>query len=169
MDMDGVLVEYRKDDKVYLTYEELVEEGSFLHRNPVPVIVKAFKFLVENFNIDVHVLSVSPNEKTDEEKLTWLGNHLRNYVFKDNVHFVRKTIEKVDYMNELYYALKEDHDKVYGTKLKRSDVIVVDDTHEVLYAMEDKGFTAWHPTSLLNFYFLGTQQEKNVLSTKGTV
>jgi 5'(3')-deoxyribonucleotidase len=152
LDMDGVLVEYRYKDKVYMTPKELRAIGNFLNRNAVDYILEALIEFRKYNKIEFHVLSVAYTEEIQKEKEEWLRVNAR-FISQGNYHFVRSAEEKVEYLEELFGLLSNDHKIVYNSKLDRSNVILIDDTHKTLYEVEQKGFTVWHPTTLLNLYY----------------
>ncbi len=75
LDMDGVLCEYKAEASV----EDMEEKGYFRNLRPRPAMIEAVKYLLENTDAEVFVLSaVLPQIKADAtaDKNAWLNEHL---------------------------------------------------------------------------------------------
>lgn len=152
LDMDGVLVEYRYNDKVFMTDRELKSVGAFLNRQPVDYIIKALNEFRKYNKAEFHVLSVAYTPQIEKEKRIWLQKNVP-FILKNNVHFVASAKHKANYIDELFPLLQEDHKVIWKEKLNKKDIILIDDTHETLYEVEKRGYTVWHPTTLMNIYY----------------
>ena len=72
-DMDGVLANFEGQKNALARFK--VEIGFFQKLKPIKHNLKAIKKLMKK-GYDIHILSASPNEQADYDKMTWLKKYL---------------------------------------------------------------------------------------------
>ena len=130
VDLDGTLTEFEHKNSVIL--ENWFEYGIFSIRLPVkPMIDKLSKMTNR-----LAIMSVAPSCNAIKEKNEWLDKHAP---FITERYYVGDPKRKVQYMNAI----------VEKEGLKRSDCILIDDTHEILVEAEQAGYYAMHTSTFL--------------------
>ena len=105
-DMDGVLADFNAEPNAVERFA--AERGFFRKLKPFNRNVKALKELIENKNVNVFILSASPNKRADNDKRKWLANYLPELI-KENIIIVRNGVKKVDYMKTENGILLDDY------------------------------------------------------------
>lgn len=144
-DMDGVLVEYQVFPlKCKYAPENLkvdhINNNIFEFARPVKTIVNIVNKLIEN-NKKVFILSVSPNNHTNRQKLEWL----RKYIPKldpMNIYFVGNIDNKLTTLEQL----------LVKHKITKQNTVYVDDIHSLLWQASNTNFNAMHPSTFLSTY-----------------
>jgi 5'(3')-deoxyribonucleotidase len=109
-DMDGVLADFDKVPNAVERYKK--EKNFFYNLEPISENVKAIKELIEK-NYIVKILSKSPNENADKDKIKWLEKYLPE-IKKQNMIFARPHQTKISFVNELeknFSILLDDYSK----------------------------------------------------------
>lgn len=109
-DMDGVLANFGREKNAVERFTK--EENFFYNLKPIRKNIKVIKDLIKN-GYDVNILSTSPNEVADINKLGWIKKYIpelrlnkvilcRNYENKaDKVTDIKETILIDDYTHNL--------------------------------------------------------------------
>ena len=93
-DMDGVLADFNKRVRAVERFEN--EKGFFKNLAPIKTNVESIKLLIEN-NYNVYILSASPNESADNDKLEWLKKYLP-MIKNENIILMRNGENKADFV-----------------------------------------------------------------------
>ena len=141
-DLDGVLSEYRYNDKINggndwggQTFEEIFFGNVFVSNRPLQTMVE----LVEKLDSDkVYVLGAITTNHEIDEKYVWLKNYYPT-IKRENVIFVADASLKLVAINE--YAKKYN--------MKKEDIVFVDDNHATLREVEAAGIKSYHITSFI--------------------
>lgn len=110
-DMDGVLADFNNEPNAVERFKK--EKGFFKKLKPLERNVRALKELIKNKNVNVYILSASPNARADKDKIAWLKIHLPE-IMKDNIIICRNGQKKVDFMKTESGLLLDD----YGQNLR---------------------------------------------------
>jgi 5'(3')-deoxyribonucleotidase len=100
-DMDGVLANFEKEPNAKNRYAN--EKGFFANLEPISENLKAIKTLLEN-GYDVNILSASPNNNANRDKLNWLMKYLPNLTIAQII-FCKTGENKSDYAKDIQNAL----------------------------------------------------------------
>jgi 5'(3')-deoxyribonucleotidase len=107
-DMDGVLADFNAEINAVERFEK--EKGFFKKLKPFQRNVIALRELIANKNVNVYILSASPNARADRDKIAWLKIYVPEMV-KENIIIVRNGVKKVDYMKTEKGILLDDYGK----------------------------------------------------------
>lgn len=107
-DMDGVLADFNAELNAVERFTK--EKGFFKKLRPFERNVNALKKLIANKNVNVYILSASPNAKADKDKIAWLKIYIPEMT-KENIIIVRNGVRKVDYMKTESGILLDDYGK----------------------------------------------------------
>ncbi len=107
-DMDGVLADFNAELNAVERFAK--EKGFFKKLKPFERNVNALKKLIANKNVNVYILSASPNARADKDKIAWLKIYIPEMV-KENIIIVRNGVKKVDYMKTESGLLLDDYGK----------------------------------------------------------
>lgn len=107
-DMDGVLADFNAELNAVERFKK--EKGFFKKLKPFERNVNALKKLIANRNVNVYILSASPNAKADKDKIAWLKIYIPEMT-KENIIIVRNGVRKVDYMKTESGILLDDYGK----------------------------------------------------------
>lgn len=107
-DMDGVLADFNAEpDGVY---RFRTEKGFFRKLKPLKKNVRALRKLIADGKHNVFILSASPNEAADGDKIAWLKKH-KIRIADGNIIICRNGQRKVDYMKTADGILFDDYVK----------------------------------------------------------
>lgn len=134
IDMDGVVAEYNVRGSVVL--DRWFEPDIFLNLKPVIPIIKKIYEISKRKDISLFILSAAPSREASDEKIAWLIKYMP-FIPRDNWYFVGETKRKLEYLDEICY------------NIDKSDVYLLDDTHETLYDAECRGYNSLHPSTFL--------------------
>lgn len=95
IDMDGVLADFNAEPDGVNRFR--TEKGFFRRLKPLQENIKALKRLLADGKHNVYILSASPNEEADRDKLAWIWKH-RILIGDGKVILCRNGEKKVDYM-----------------------------------------------------------------------
>lgn len=140
-DMDGVVADFNNEPNAVERFRE--EKGFFRKLKPIMVNVKAIKELNKNF--DVCILTASPNERADKDKIKWLSKYMP-FIKKKNIIICRNGQRKVDFMVSEKGILLDDYGKnirEWETKkgnigFKIKDTYTIKDCLMTIYALQNK-------------------------------
>lgn len=138
VDMDGTLCEYKNlpvdddGDVNFVGYEV------FLSSKPVYPVINIVNKLQSLDNKNVFIISASPNNICNNEKLEWLCINC-NFIKKENVYFVGNKNFKHTFLKHLMLKLK----------IKPNQCLVIDDDHRILELYKSIGVNTIHPSSLI--------------------
>ena len=93
-DMDGVLANFSRKVRAVERFEN--EKGFFKNLAPIKTNVESIKLLIEN-NYNVYILSASPNESADNDKIEWLKKYLP-MIKNENIILMRNGENKADFV-----------------------------------------------------------------------
>lgn len=74
LDMDGTIAKFNSKRNALSRFEN--EENFFLSLKPFKYIEEINQLVKENNNVDVFIISASPNENADKEKRLWVQQYL---------------------------------------------------------------------------------------------
>lgn len=109
VDMDGVLANFDHEKDAVNRFK--TEKGFFKRLKPIKSNVKAFNELVKN-NYNIYILTASPNEQADKDKIKWCEKHLN--INKNRIITMRIGQNKADFVmrpNQPYNLLIDDYNK----------------------------------------------------------
>lgn len=135
VDMDGTIAtfENKKGGVIVNDFEEI---GLFLKKKPIKQVIKKINSKFKKYRIKI--LSATPNANATIEKQMWLNKHF-NIELCDR-HFIQWNKEKkVDFL--IRFCIKYN--------VKRKDILIIDDTHDILIECEKAGFKAMHVCTIL--------------------
>lgn len=108
VDMDGVLADFFAVPNAVEKFQ--TETDFFYNLQPIYPNLHAVKQLIENKNCSVRVLSASPNERCDNDKIKWLEKYLPE-LKKSKIIIIRNGQSKVNYMATKKGILFDDYGK----------------------------------------------------------
>ena len=85
LDMDGTIAKFNSKKNALQRFDN--EVGFFASLKPFAHL-DSIDYLIVNNIVEVFVISASPNEQADKDKMTWLETHLPNLA-KENICFCR--------------------------------------------------------------------------------
>lgn len=88
LDMDDTLAHFNKEKNALERFDK--ESNFFYHLKPSKLL-NLINYMIDNNYIDinnVYIVSASPNEQADKDKLKWLYRHIPN-INKENILFTR--------------------------------------------------------------------------------
>ena len=110
------------------------------HLSPVIPIIKKLKKL-ERIGYTLYILSAAPNSFSINEKNEWLDANFN--IQLDRRFFVNQGRHKAEMLDNLHIKLK----------LKKNDIMMLDDFHDILYKIKDRGMNAMHVSEFIIFNF----------------
>lgn len=108
IDMDGVLADFNSEPDGVLRFA--VESGFFKRLKALKKNCKALRELIADGKHNIFILSASPNDAADGDKLAWLKKH-RIKLPDGHIIFCRNHEKKVDYMKTVDGTLFDDYGK----------------------------------------------------------
>ena len=96
-DMDGVLADFGKEKNGVERFA--TEKGFFKNLKPIKKNVKLIKKLVKN-GFDVNIISASPNENADLDKILWLKKYIPSLKL-NKVILCRNHDNKADFVSDI--------------------------------------------------------------------
>lgn len=96
LDLDGTLAKFNSKRNALKRFA--VEEGFFANLQPYKYI-ECINDLAINKNINVYIISATPNEQADKDKMIWIGKHLSNIPQK-NICFSRLGENKAEIIKQ---------------------------------------------------------------------
>lgn len=85
LDMDGTIAKFNSKRNALARFDN--EKGFFSSLKPFKYIELVNQMIIDN-NIEIYIISASPNEQADNDKMTWLKTYLPNLSIK-NICFCR--------------------------------------------------------------------------------
>ena len=94
-DMDGVLADFNAEINAVERFKK--EKGFFKRLKPFERNVRALRKLILNKNVNVYILSASPNARADKDKIKWLKKYMP-FIKKENIikSMITQTIELIE-------------------------------------------------------------------------
>lgn len=108
VDMDGVLADFFGETEAVERFRE--EKGFFLKLKPFRKNVAAVRKAIADGNINLFVLSASPNERCDQDKIKWLNRYIPE-LETENAIIMRIGEDKSKYMKTPDGILFDDYGK----------------------------------------------------------
>lgn len=96
-DMDGVIADFNAEENAVERFA--IEKNFFLHLKPIRQNLNALKMLIRQGR-NVKVITASPNEQADKDKLLWLKEHAPQ-LNKENIIIVRNGQVKADFVKNI--------------------------------------------------------------------
>ena len=137
VDMDGVLADFKAQENAVERFTS--EKGFFQKLRPFERNVNAVRFLNQLKNVNIFILSASPNRKADKDKKIWLSKYLPE-LESDQIIIIRNGKKKVDYMRTDDGVLLDDYGRnlqewTEGKLLNQAFKIKVDGDIEKIFTM----------------------------------
>ena len=107
-DMDGVLADFNAQENAVERFTH--EKGFFQRLAPFQRNVNAVRFLNQLKNVNIFILSASPNKRADHDKKVWLKKYLPE-LDNEQIIIMRNGKKKVDYMKTADGILLDDYSK----------------------------------------------------------
>jgi 5'(3')-deoxyribonucleotidase len=105
LDMDGTLAKFNSKRNALERFDK--EEGFFSSLKPFKYI-DTINNLIKKGNVEVYIISASPNEQADRDKLVWLKTYLKE-IKQTNICFCRIGTNKAKAIEEqLNIIINED-------------------------------------------------------------
>ena len=92
--MDGVLADFNNEPQALERFEK--EKGFFYNLKPIKENIEFIKALVDSGE-SVRILSASPNEIADDDKIKWLRKYMP-YINKNRIIIIRNGQNKADFV-----------------------------------------------------------------------
>lgn len=108
IDMDGVLADFFAEEKCVERFER--EAGFFRRLKPLKKNVAAVRKAIADGKHNIFILSASPNERCDQDKIRWLNYYLPE-LETENAIIMRNGEKKADYMRTADGILFDDYGK----------------------------------------------------------
>lgn len=105
-DMDGVVADFNAEPNGVKRFRN--EKDFFFNLKPIEVNVNAIKRLATQN--EVYILTASPNNRTDKDKIKWLKKYMP-FIKRKNIIICRNGERKVDYMRDGFGILLDDYSK----------------------------------------------------------
>jgi predicted kinase len=139
VDMDGILAGL---STLPIIDGEIDFVNNDVHKNLKPVLPVIQKLLeLKEKGHRIYILSAVPNSFCQENKNDWLDSHFN--IPPEHRFFVNQGRYKAEMLEGLVTKLK----------LNKKDVVMLDDTHSVLYDTEKRGMRPMHVSEFLTFNF----------------
>lgn len=134
IDMDGVIA---AQSTLPIINNEIDFVNGEIHKwqKPVMAIINILEQLPDNY--ELYILSATPNSFSTAEKNEWLDKHFN--IQKYRRYFVNQGRHKAEMLDGVRRKLK----------LDKSDVLLIDDFHDILYKVREKGMNSMHPSEFL--------------------
>ena len=97
LDMDGTIAKFNSKRNALKRFDN--EKGFFSSLKPFANVDIINKMILNNSNVEIFIISASPNEQADLDKLTWLNTYLPNLP-KSNICFCRLGQNKAKVIKE---------------------------------------------------------------------
>ena len=107
IDMDGVLADFNAEPNAVTRFAH--ERGFFARLKPLPQNLKAVRDAFAH-DVNLFILSASPNSHADGDKLKWLARHFPEFP-TDRVILMRNGENKADFMRTQSGILLDDYPK----------------------------------------------------------
>ncbi len=140
VDMDGTIAEYYKLPKDLNGNIDFVNYDIFKYSKAVWEVIDKLRIL-EAEGKRICILSASPNNICNNDKIEWLEQYLP-FIKKEDIFFCGNKQYKHVFLEQLMKKFK----------LKPEQVMVIDDDHNVLELMEPLNVNSMHPSSFLTNY-----------------
>lgn len=108
IDMDGVLADFFGETDCVARFEK--EKGFFRRLKPLRKNVAAVRKAIADGKYNIYILSASPNERCDQDKIRWLNYYLPE-LETENAIIMRNGEKKTDYMRSADGILFDDYGK----------------------------------------------------------
>jgi len=85
LDLDGTLAKFNNKRNALKRFES--EKGFFANLKPYKYI-ESVNELAKSGNVEVYIISATPNDQADQDKMIWINNFLKD-IKKENICFSR--------------------------------------------------------------------------------
>lgn len=134
-DMDGVLA---AQTTLPIINGEIDFVNGEIHKWQKPVNqVISMLYEFEKNGSEIYILSATPNSFSSDEKKDWLKKFFP--VAPQKIFFVNQGKHKAEMLENVVRKLK----------LNKSDILMIDDTHSILYDVKARGMNAMHVSEFL--------------------
>lgn len=108
VDMDGVLADFMGVDGAVERFEH--ERDFFYNLKPFEKNVRAVRKAIADGKVNVFILSASPNDRCDQDKIKWLNRYIPE-MQTERVILMRNGQRKADFMRTTDGILFDDYGK----------------------------------------------------------
>ena len=138
VDMDGVIA---AQSTLPIINGEIDFVNGEIHKwqKPVREVIRLLNEISRHRKI--YILSATPNSFSSDEKHEWLDKHFP--IPKKDRFFVNQGRHKAEMLDNLRRRFK----------LEKKDVLLIDDFHDILYKVREKGMNSMHPSEFLTHEF----------------
>lgn len=106
-DMDGVLADFNNEPRALERFKH--ERGFFAKLKPIAANLAALRNAYAHGE-NIFILSASPNEQADQDKIKWLARHFPEFP-ADRIILMRNGQNKADFMRTESGVLLDDYGK----------------------------------------------------------
>lgn len=134
VDMDGVIA---AQSTLPIINGEIDFVNGEIHKwqKPVKEVIRLLSELSEDY--ELYILSATPNSFSSDDKNNWLDEHFN--IPREKRFFVNQGKHKAEMLDNLRRRFK----------LEKKDVLLIDDFHDILYKVREKGMNSMHPSEFL--------------------
>ena len=123
VDMDGVVADYRFGEGDNIKSNK---SGTYINKRPIFTTIRNLELINKEKNIELKIISSCLYQEQAIEKDIWLDKYV-SFISKENrIYTIAKNFESRK-------QLKVDKIKNYIDSNKRTLVVLIDDTHEILF------------------------------------
>src|SRR5574344_490058 len=123
VDMDGVVADYRFGEGENIKSNKC---GTYLNKRPILTTINNLKLINKEENIDLGIISSCLFQEQAKEKDMWLDKNIPFISKKNRVYTMAENFESRK-------QLKVDKIKEYMNLNEKTLVVLIDDTHEILF------------------------------------
>lgn len=123
VDMDGVVADYRFGEGENIKSNK---SGTYLNKRPILTTINNLKLINKEENIDLGIISSCLFQEQAKEKDMWLDKNIPFIPKKNRVYTTAENFESRK-------QLKVDKIKEYMNLNEKTLVVLIDDTHEILF------------------------------------
>ena len=123
VDMDGVIADYRFGEGENIKSNKV---GTYLNKRPINTSINNLKQISKINNIDLGIISSCLFEEQSQEKNEWLDKYVPFIIKEKRIYTIANDFESRK-------QLKVDKIKEYMEINKHTLVILIDDTHDILF------------------------------------
>lgn len=147
VDMDGVIA---AQSTLPIVNGEIDFVNGEIHKWQKPVIaVLDWLYFLQAKGYKIRILSATANSFAVQEKQDWLDKYFN--IPKEDRFFVNQGKHKAEMLDNL----------VRKFKLKKESVMLIDDFHDILYKVKDRGMNAMHPSEFLTHDWKNSKSYNN--------
>lgn len=123
VDMDGVIADYRFGEGDNIKSNKI---GTYLNKRPIYTTINNLKLINKETNIELGIISSCLFQEQAKEKDLWLDKYVPYILKKNRIYTIADNFESRK-------QLKVDKIKDYMENNNSTLVVLIDDTHEILF------------------------------------